>query len=383
MLYFDYCATTPLDERVAKLMVDLNGRVFGNPSSVHRFGQEARAYVENARRQLAKSIHCEPSEIIFTGSGSEANNLALWNILQGEKKHMVTSPVEHPSVADTVARLKEFGISGTMVDVDSHGLVNPADISKAIRKDETGLVTVMMANNETGTLEPVREIAEICTEAGIWFHSDAVQALGKIPVDAKEPDITSMSFSAHKLYGPKGVGALYLKKGVRLHPHIVGGGQEQRMRGGTENVAGICGFALAAELATGTLREEGVRLDMLRDLFVNSLRAEFPQVVINGHPGEHLPGVVNITVPGISGDALLMNLDLDGLAVSTGSACSSGSARPSRVLKVMGIPDDLNLQSLRISFGRYTQEEDVATLVDVLCRHMRNLSNVAQEVTAA
>jgi len=373
MLYFDYCATTPLDKRVASLIADVNEHVYGNPSSIHRPGQEARDFLERARRQLAAAINCESTEIIFTGSGSEANNIALWNIIHGEKKHIILSTIEHPSITNTGTQLKKFGVSTTTIDVDKYGVVNPEDISKTIKKNETGLVTIMTANNETGTIEPIQEIAQLCVEANIPFHTDAVQALGKIPLDVKQLNITSMSFSAHKLYGPKGVGALYIKKGMNLSPLIIGGGQEQRLRGGTENVPGIAGFGLAVEIALKKLKKEAIRLEVLRDLFLKKLTAEFPEIIINGHSDLHLPGVINLTIPGVPGDSLLLNLDLDGIAISTGAACSSGTTSPSRILKAMGISDDFNLQALRISFGRFTQEKDVDTLVQAMTKHIRNL----------
>lgn len=382
MLYFDYCATTPLDERVAAWTADVNERVFGNPSSIHRFGQEARACVERARHQLATAINCAPSEIIFTSSGSEANNLPLWNVLHGEQKHVVLSAVEHPSVTLAVASLEKFGISATTIDVDSYGVVDPGGVARAVQRGETRLITVMMANNETGTVEPVQEIARIAAGAGVWFHSDGVQALGKVPVDVKQLNVTSMSFSAHKVYGPKGVGALYVKKGAVLHPHIIGGGQEQKMRGGTENVPGIAGFGLAVQIATELIEKEAVRLEYQKDIFLKKLATQIPDTVVNGHPEFHLPGVINISLPGVPADALLMNLDLDGMAVSSGSACSSGTTKPSRVLKAMGVSDELNLQTLRISFGRFTKQEDVETLADVMTRHVRKLSPEVQEAEA-
>ncbi|MFQ6675990.1 MAG: cysteine desulfurase family protein [Fidelibacterota bacterium] len=379
MRYFDYCATTPLDKRVAELITRVNEKVFGNPSSIHRFGQEARASVEKARRQLAQAIGCKPSEIVFTASGSEANNLALWNVIYGEKKHVVTSTVEHPSVTKTVAALEPFGVTVTFVDVDSKGLVDPRQVAGAIR-DDTALVAVMMANNEVGTVQPIAEIARVCAQAGIPLHSDGVQALGKIPVDVKTLGVSTMSFSAHKLYGPKGVGALYVKDGTPVQPLISGGSQEGRRRAGTENVAGIAGFGLASQLATASLETEGRRLRLLEKKFLEDLTAAIPGLIVNGHPEHRLPGVLSITVTGVPADDLLMNLDLDGLAVSSGAACSSGTTRPSPVLKAMGIPDDLNRQTLRISFGRFTRESDVDSLSQSLIKHVTALRAAPETV---
>ncbi len=241
MIYFDYSATTPVDRRVSELMTEINEDVFGNPSSVHLFGQKARGYVERARQQICTSVACDPTEIIFNGSGSEANNIILHTLLYGEKRHVVLSAIEHPSIYNAVKEMAPLGISHTIVDVDDTGRVDPDEVSAAIR-DDTGLVSIMMVNNELGTVEPMAEIANICKEQKIAFHSDGVQALGKIPVDVKSLGVTSMSFAAHKLYGPKGVGVLYLAGGEELHPLIAGGSQENGRRAGTENVAGISGL---------------------------------------------------------------------------------------------------------------------------------------------
>ncbi|MFQ6616457.1 MAG: cysteine desulfurase family protein [Fidelibacterota bacterium] len=382
MLYFDYCATTPLDEQVADLISRVNREVFGNPSSIHRFGQDARGCVETARRQLAQAIGCGPSEIVFTASGSEANNLALRNVVYGEKRHVISSTVEHPSVGKTLADLETFGVTSTLLQVDSTGRIDPRQVAHAIRKD-TVLVAIMLANNEVGTVEPITEIAALCREAGIPLHSDGVQALGKIPVDVKELDVTTMSFSAHKLYGPKGVGALYVKEGTALHPLVSGGSQEQRRRAGTENISGIAGFGLAAQLATGSVQEEGERLEALAKTFVDRLRMNIPGLVINGHPRHHLPGVMSITFPGVPAEDLLMNLDLDGFAVSTGAACSSGTPKPSPVLQAMGIPDHLNRQTLRISFGRYTREGDTHRLAETLVKHVMALKGTQKTLAVS
>lgn len=377
MLYFDYCATTPLDKRVADLITRVNQDVFGNPSSIHHFGQDARATVEIARRQLAQAVGCGPSEIVFTASGSEANNLALWNVVHAQKKHVVTSSVEHPSVLKTLTALETFGITATRVKVDSHGWIDPGHVAEAITQD-TALVAIMLANNEVGTVEPIREIARVCAEAGVPLHSDGVQALGKIPVDVKELGVTTMSFSAHKLYGPKGVGALYVNEGTPLRPLVSGGSQEQRRRAGTENVSGIAGFGLAAQLATGSVEDEAQRLEDLSQSFIRHLEMEIPGLVINGHPRYHLPGVMSITFPGVPVEDLIMNLDLEGLAVSSGAACSSGTPRPSPILKAMGIPDDLNRQTLRISFGRFTRESHTLRLAEALNNHVTALKGAVE-----
>lgn len=369
MIYFDYSATTPVDPRVAELLADVNEHLFGNPSSAHRFGQKAHSQVEQSRRQLASVVNCSPSEIIFTGSGSEANNLVLRNLLYDKKRHVVMSAIEHPSVYNAVMELEPLGVSYTEVGVDETGWVDPAEVS-AVIQDDTGLVAIMMVNNEVGTIEPVEDIAILCRERNITFHSDGVQALGKIPVDMKALGVTSMSFSAHKLYGPKGVGALYVTDGTELHPLIAGGSQENSRRAGTENVSGIAGFGLAAELAAAELNEEMERLGELRERFISGMKDICPQSEVNGHPSKTLHSVVSLSIPNARADKLVMKLDMDGIAISAGAACASGSPKPSQVLKAMGISDDLNRQTVRISFGRFTTPEEVDVLMDALARHV-------------
>ena len=369
MIYFDYSATTPVDRRVSELMTEINEDVFGNPSSVHLFGQKARGYVERARQQICTSVGCDPTEIIFNGSGSEANNIILHTLLYGEKRHVVLSAIEHPSIYNVVKELAPLGISHTIVDVDDTGRVDPDEVSAAIR-DDTGLVSIMMVNNELGTVEPMAEIANICKEQKIAFHSDGVQALGKIPVDVKSLGVTSMSFAAHKLYGPKGVGVLYLAGGEELHPLIAGGSQENGRRAGTENVAGISGFGLAAELAADEVHDEKERLSHLRNIFISNLKENRPEVMINGHSSETVPGVVSLSIPGISAEKLVMKFDMDGFALSAGAACASGSPKPSRVLKAIGLSDELNRQTIRISFGRFTTAEEVDSLLNALLKHI-------------
>ena len=371
MVYLDYCATTPLDDRVADLMDSVEREVYGNPSSIHRLGQNARAKVEVARRQVAAAIGAEPSEIIFTGSGSEASNIVLWDVFQREGKHIVLSAVEHPCVINTARAVARLGVEVTEIAVDSTGRVELSDVVDNIRPD-TALVTIMTANNETGTVQPVEGIGEICREKGVRFHSDAVQALGKIEIDYITDGPNTAGFSAHKIYGPKGVGALYVQKGVKLHPLVYGGGQEQTLRAGTENVAGIAGFGLAAEIAIGKISDETPRLEGLRE----RISVEFPSAFIYGHEEHHLPGVLTIGFPGVDGQNLLMKLDLDGFAVSTGSACSSGTTKSSSTLKAMGLSDDECQSVLRISPGRFTTESDVEAFLASLLSHVHDNSAV-------
>ncbi|MBH30638.1 MAG: cysteine desulfurase NifS [Candidatus Marinimicrobia bacterium] len=370
MIYLDYSATTPLDSRVADLMDTVGRDSFGNPSSIHQLGQSARARIETARRQVAATIGARPSEIIFTSSGSESNNIVLWDVIQREGKHIIISELEHPSVYTTAKVLRKFGVEITEVGVDNHGRVVPADIAKSI-KPETALVTVMTANNETGTIQPIREIAELCEEKNIRFHTDAVQALGKIPIDIGNFAPHTASFSAHKLYGPKGVGALYVARRIKLHPLLHGGGQEQRLRAGTENVAGIAGFGLACELAAKDILPESQKLASFRDQTIGHILHQFPNAVIHGDSEHFLPGVISIGCSGIDAQSLLMKLDLDGFAVSTGAACSSGVAKPSRSLIAMGLNDDECKSTLRISFGRFTQQTEMDAFLESFIKHAK------------
>ncbi len=365
MLYFDHSATTPIRKEVLVRMQEVESKHFGNPSSIHRFGQKSRSLIEAARRRMATAIGCQPHEIIFTGGGTEANNLVLWNLIHRKQSHVITSAIEHPAVLKVLKRLKEFGLSATLIPVDKKGRVDPTAIAREIRPD-TVLITIMTANNEVGTVQPIAEIARIAHEKNILFHSDAVQTLGKIEINVQELGTDLMSFSAHKFYGPKGVGALYIRKGVHLQPLIIGGGQERRLRAGTENVAGIVGLGLAAELAAQQVRETRAHLDSLAFKFRQDFSRVYPRAIYNGDPDHQLPGLVSVTIPDVTSDILLINLDLRGIAVSSGSACSSGTVEPSSVLKAMGVSNDLNTRTLRISFGKDNTHEEVATLVEAL-----------------
>jgi cysteine desulfurase len=365
MLYFDHSATTPIRPEVQQLLREIEAEHFGNPSSVHRFGQKARSLVESARNQVAAAIGCRPGEILFTSGGTEANNLVLWNLIHGKKQHVVTSAVEHPAILKVLKRLKALGLTYTAVPVNRQGRVDPDDIRRAIRPD-TGLITVMTANNEVGTIQPVAEIARIAREYGIPYHTDAVQALGKIPVSVTELGVDLLSLSAHKFYGPKGVGILYVKQGTPLQPLIIGGGQERRLRAGTENVAGIAGLGLAAELAAAQVQENQRHLESLAQQFKSALTQTYPAAVFNGDPDQQLPGLVSVTLPAVTNDVVLIQLDLQGIAVSSGSACSSGTVEPSRVLKAMHVSDEDNIRTLRISFGKDNTPEEVQVLVEAL-----------------
>jgi cysteine desulfurase len=361
MYYFDHSATTPLHPKVKKLMGEVGDLHFGNPSSVHAIGQKAKIVIETARGQMAKAVGCNSNEIYFTSGGTEANNLVLWNLIHQNKKHVVTSVIEHPAVLKVLDNLEEFGVTYTAVGVDKNGVVNPKDTQNAITAD-TGLISIMLANNEMGTIQPIGKISSIAKEQGIFLHSDAVQALGKITINAKVLGVDYMSFSAHKFYGPKGVGALYIKKGLKLKPLIIGGNQERRIRAGTENTPGIAGCGLAAELALNSIQDTHSHLESLANAFKEKIKHIFPEAIFNGHPENHLPGLVNLSFPNYRSDLLMIYLDREGIAVSSGSACSSGDIKPSRILSEMGINDDINICSLRISFGSGNTFEDVEYL---------------------
>ena len=362
MYYFDHSATTPLHPKVKELMDVVGELHFGNPSSVHASGQKAKTLIETSRGQMAKAIGCNSNEIIFTGGGTEANNLVLWNLIHQKKKHVITSDIEHPAVLTVLDSLVEFGVTYTAVGVDETGMVNPDDVQNAIT-EKTGLISIMLANNEMGTLQPIAEIAAIANKYKIIMHTDAVQTLGKIPVNSKELGVDCMSFSAHKFYGPKGVGALFIKKDLKLKPLIIGGNQERRMRAGTENTSGIAGLGLAAELATNNLHKTQSHLISLTHAFKAQITHICPEVIFNGHPEKQLPGLVNVSFPGFRNDLLMIHLDRQGIAVSSGSACSSGDIKPSRILSSMGITDDINNSTLRISFGIDNSLQDMEYLI--------------------
>ena len=363
MLYFDNSATTPIDQDVQSLMSDLNQNIYGNPSSIYASGRNAKNIIEIARRQLANAINSEPSEIIFTGGGSEANNIVLWDMVHKKRNHVITSSIEHPAILLVLRELEKLGVKHTIVPVDKNGLIDPDDIKKNIISD-TGLISIMMANNEVGTIEPIQEIASIAQEHDVLFHSDAIQVLGKLPIDVKKLQLDIMSFSAHKFYGPKGVGALYIKDGVSINPMIIGGSQEKNMRAGTENVSGIAGLGLAAEIASNFEKENFSHLLELENYFKELIIDKHNDITFNGFDNNKLPGLVNLTIPNIPSDLLLINLDNDGISISNGSACSSGTISPSPVLKAMGLSDKSNLESVRISAGKYNTMDEVNKLVD-------------------
>ena len=367
-IYLDYAATTPTHPEVIKAMMPYFIESFGNPSSIHSYGQEAKDAVERARSKVATLIGAKSDEIVFTGSGTEADNLAIKGVAwsrQAKGNHIITSPIEHHAVLETCKFLEKQGFSITRLPVDGHGIVDPNDVRKAITK-KTILISVMHANNECGTIEPIAEIGKIAKEAEIYFHTDAVQTVGHIPLDVNKLKVDLLSISAHKLCGPKGVGALYIRKGTRISSFMHGGSQERGRRASTENVPGIVGFGKAAEIAQQEMPEEAQRLTALRDRLIEGILEGIEYTQLNGHPVKRLPNNVNVSINYVEGESILLNLDLDGICASTGSACSSEDLAPSHVLMAMGLPHLQAHSSLRFSLGKWTTEEDINKVLDIL-----------------
>ena len=377
MLYFDHSATTPIHPDVLSFINELNQDIYGNPSSIHATGRKAKHVVETARKQIAAAINCTPKEIIFTGGGSEANNLVLWNMIYRNRKHVITSAIEHPAILAVLRQLEHLAITHTIVPVNKYGCVNPEDIDSAIR-DDTGLITIMLANNEVGTVEPLQDIAKIAKKHNVLFHSDGVQVMGKLPIDVQELGVDMMSFSAHKFYGPKGVGTLYIKEGIAMKPLIAGGSQEKSLRAGTENVGGIAGLGRAAELVTKSLSDVGRTLTALETQFKTKFNEQHTNIIYNGFEDNHLPGLISLTIPGIASDLLLIHLDNEDIAVSSGSACSAGTISPSTVLKAMGISDKQNLETIRISAGRDNTSTEVDQLIESMTRAIATIRRNAR-----
>ncbi len=378
-IYFDHNATTPLAPEVLEAMTPYLTEEFGNASSIHSVGQRARAGVERARAQVAALLGAREKEIIFTSGGTEADNMAIRGVVGAADrpgKHVVTSAIEHHAVLNTCQALETEGVAVTYVGVGSYGIVDPEDVRRALTPD-TVLITVMHANNELGTVQPIAEIARIARERKIPFHTDAVQSAGKIPLNVAELGCDLLSLSAHKLYGPKGVGALYIRRNLRLMPLMFGGHHERDRRPGTENVAGIVGFGAAAGLARAHLEGEGRRLAALRDSLERRLLSAIPHCGLNGDPARRTPNTTNLHFDFIEGEPLVIALDLKGVAVSTGAACSSGAIEPSHVLTAIGLPSERARASLRFSLGRATTDADVDYVCEVLpavVEHLRSLS---------
>ncbi|MFC2013958.1 cysteine desulfurase NifS [Chloroflexota bacterium] len=367
-IYLDYAATTPTHPEVVKAMLPYLTDTFGNPSSIHSYGQEAKGAIEEARVKVASLIGAQSEDIVFTSGGSEADNFALKGVAfanENKGNHIITSAIEHHAVIETCKFLERRGFTVTYLPVDKYGLVSPDDLSRAITT-KTILISVIHANNEIGTIEPISEIARITKEAGINFHTDAVQTAGHIPVDVNEVGVDLLSISAHKLYGPKGVGALYIKRGTKLISFMHGGEQERRRRASTENVPGIVGFGKAVEIAQQEMNEEAERLTYLRNQLIKGILEQIDHTHLNGHPVKRLPNNVNISVNYVEGESMLLNLDLDGICASTGSACSSSSLEPSYVLLALRLPPEQAHGSLRFSLGKWTTEEEIERVLEVL-----------------
>lgn len=383
-VYLDNSATTPIDEEVVAAMLPFLTEKFGNASSIHFFGQEARSAIDRARHQVAETINARPNEIIFTSGGTEANNLAVRGLVEANEKHgrhIITSEIEHSAVKEVCEDLAKRGFEITYLPVYEDGIVKIEDVKNAVRED-TILISVMTANNEIGTIQPVAEIGKFVRElkAGgkkIWFHTDAVQAVGKISVDVEEVGCDLLSISAHKIYAPKGVGALYMRRGVRLHKQNIGGSQERQIRGGTENVPYIVAFGKACELAKRNLKESAEALQNLRDKFENAVCEKVDELVFNGNRENRLPHISNISFRAVEGEGLLINLDMNGIAVSTGSACSSGSLEPSPIIRALGKTDELARGAIRFSFGKENTAEDVEYLLEVLPKAVENLRKLS------
>ncbi len=379
-VYLDHSATTPIDPEVFNEMLPFLKEHFGNPSSLHSWGRKARKAVEGARESVAKLISADSSEIIFTGGGSESNNLAIKGTalaLQGKGKHIITSSVEHHAVLEVCEWLEKIGFEITYLPVDEYGRVSVEDLKNKIRQD-TILVSIMYGNNEVGTLQPIREIGKICRERGIIFHVDGVQAVGHIPVNVKEDFIDMLTISAHKMYGPKGVGALYIRKDIKLTPLIHGGGQEKGLRSGTENVTGIVGLGAASKLALKRLSNgDEERVKKLRNKLIDGVLREIPDVILTGHREERLPFHASFCFKYIEGEAIVLRLDAAGIGASSGSACSTGKPEPSHVLIAMGIPREIIHGSLRLTLGKDNSESDIDYVIEKLKETVDDLRKIS------
>ena len=367
-VYLDNAATTALSPKVLEQMMPYLTTIYGNPSSPHSFGQEARKGVDHARDQVAKALNALPEEIIFTGCGTESDNTVLFGVAERYAKkgnHIITTNVEHHAILHTCEALEKRGVEVTYLPVDENGMVTAEQVANAIT-DKTILVSIMFANNEVGTIMPIAEIGKVCRERGVLFHTDAVQAVGHVPIDVKAMNIDMLSLSAHKFHGPKGVGALYMKKGIRLPSYVMGGAQERNRRAGTENVAGIVGLGVAIALATQTLEESAARMTKLRDKLIAGIAQRIPEVKLNGHPTMRLPNNVNYSIKYIEGESILLMLDMNGIAASSGSACTSGSLDPSHVLLALGLSHEVAHGSVRLTLSDETTEEDIDYVLDVL-----------------
>lgn len=377
--YFDHAATTAVKEEVVKEMIPYFTESYGNASSIYSLGRKNKKAIEDAREKVARVLGADSKEIYFTGCGSESDNLAIKGVAYANREkgnHIITTKIEHPAVLNTCKTLEKEGFAVTYLGVDENGIINLEELKNSIT-DKTILISIMFANNEIGTIQPITEIGKIAKENGIYFHTDAVQAVGNVKINVKELGIDLLSLSAHKFYGPKGVGALYVSKNVKFNKIQDGGHQERDKRAGTENVPGIVGLGRAIELAYENIDEYNAKLTKLRDLYIEQIEKKIPYVKLNGDREKRLPGNANISFRFVEGESLLLNLDMNGICASSGSACTSGSLDPSHVLLAIGLPHDMAHGSLRITFGEENTEEDVEFLVNTLVGIVEKLRNMS------
>ena len=380
--YLDYNATTPVDPAALEAMEPVLTGQFGNPSSIHSFGMEGKALLDEARARIAGLVGAKPGEIVFTSGGTESNNFAIVGAayeLRNKGTHIITTRVEHASVLEAFRFLERGGFSATYLSVDRAGLIDLDELRSSITP-KTVLVSVMHVNNETGVVMPIREIAEIVKERGAVFHTDAVQAVGRVDIDFQNSECDLMSMSSHKIYGPKGVGALVVRVGLKIAPLIHGGGQERGKRSGTENVPGVAGFGKSAEILREQWRADKERIEALRDELEGVIMSTIPNARVNGHPAQRLYNTLNVGFKGVSGEAAVMSLDLEGIAVSTGSACSEGNVDPSHVLLAMGLSEEEALSSVRFSLGRFTTRGDISRVLGVLPGVVERIRSVGAEM---
>ena len=377
MIYLDNAASTVIHNEVFQEMIPFLKEQYGNPSSIHHSGRIASRAIQKARKQIANLISANPEEILFTSGGTESNNIALFGITHTNKgKHIITSSIEHDAVLEPCKKLEKEGFDVTYLPVSGDGLINPEDVKKSITKN-TCLVSIMFANNEVGTVQPIGEIAKLCSEKRIFFHTDAIQAIGKLEINVKELRLDMLSISSHKINGPKGVGALYIKSGTKIEPYIFGGGQENGLRSGTENVASVVGFGKACELAKENLRKNILHFKNLRDVLVSKVMKEIPYVSINGHPEKRIPNNAHFTFLGVNGEDLIIKLDEEGIAASTGSACSVRTQKESHVLRAMGFLHEQIAGSLRLTVGSMNTISEIENTITVLKRVVKELRSVS------
>ena len=377
MIYLDNAASTVIHNEVFQEMIPFLKEQYGNPSSIHHSGRMASRAIQKARKQIANLISANPEEILFTSGGTESNNIALFGITHTNKgKHIITSSIEHDAVLEPCKKLEKEGFDVTYLPVSGDGLINPEDVKKSITKN-TCLVSIMFANNEVGTVQPIGEIAKLCSEKRIFFHTDAIQAIGKLEINVKELRLDMLSISSHKINGPKGVGALYIKSGTKIEPYIFGGGQENGLRSGTENVASVVGFGKACELAKENLGKNILHFKNLRDVLVSKVMKEIPYVSINGHPEKRIPNNAHFTFLGVNGEDLIIKLDEEGIAASTGSACSVRTQKESHVLRAMGFLHEQIAGSLRLTVGSMNTISEIESTITVLKRVVKELRSVS------